>query len=85
MEPPEVVPAEPDDRTLMVLTREPGQRRSALRVLYERHQDELFGFLLHVLRDGSAAEDALQETFVRLATSAERSSGSRTERAPPGH
>ena len=38
----------------------------ALTALYEAHRAELFGFLLSMTRDREAAEDLLQETFIRL-------------------
>lgn len=38
----------------------------ALTTLYEAHRAELFAFLLRMTRDREAAEDLLQETFVRL-------------------
>lgn len=34
--------------------------------IHARHQQELFGFLLHATRDRMAAEDLLQEVFLRL-------------------
>lgn len=33
---------------------------------FDAHRTELFGFLLRATRDGAAAEDLLQETFLRL-------------------
>ncbi|MEX2010979.1 MAG: sigma-70 family RNA polymerase sigma factor [Chloroflexota bacterium] len=38
----------------------------ALTTLYEDHRAELLGFLLRMTRDREAAEDLLQETFIRL-------------------
>jgi len=38
----------------------------ALSALYEAHRGELFAFLLRMTRDREAAEDLLQETFIRL-------------------
>ena len=38
----------------------------ALTALYEAHRAELLGFLLRMTRDREAAEDLLQETFIRL-------------------
>ena len=37
----------------------------AFRRLYERHSQRLYRFLCDLLRDAPAAEEALQETFVR--------------------
>ena len=38
----------------------------ALTALYETHRAELFAFLVRMTRDREAAEDLLQETFIRL-------------------
>jgi RNA polymerase sigma-70 factor (ECF subfamily) len=38
----------------------------ALARIYDRHKDEVFGFLLRLLGDRDLAEDALQESFYRL-------------------
>lgn len=40
-------------------------RRGTLRGLYEAHKDEVFGFLLKLVRDRALAEDSLHEAFVR--------------------
>ncbi len=40
--------------------------QGALRVLYERTAPKLLGVLLRILRDRAAAEDALQDVFVRV-------------------
>jgi RNA polymerase sigma-70 factor, ECF subfamily len=39
---------------------------AAFRALYEHHADAVFGFLCRLLRDEAAAEDALQEVFMRV-------------------
>jgi RNA polymerase sigma-70 factor (ECF subfamily) len=39
---------------------------AAFRVLYERHAPAVLAFLEQILRDGALAEDALQESFLRL-------------------
>ena len=39
---------------------------AALTALYQAHRAELLGFLLRMTRDREAAEDLLQETFIRL-------------------
>ena len=38
----------------------------AFRALYEHHADAVYGFLFRMLRDGAAAEDAVQEAFMRV-------------------
>jgi RNA polymerase sigma-70 factor (ECF subfamily) len=38
----------------------------AFRAVYEHHADAVYGFLHRMLRDGAAAEDALQDTFLRV-------------------
>jgi RNA polymerase sigma factor (sigma-70 family) len=43
-----------------------GGDRAALRGLYEATAPKLLGILLRILRDQGAAEDALQEVFVRV-------------------
>lgn len=39
---------------------------TALTAIYEAHRTELFAFLLRMTRDREAAEDLLQEAFIRL-------------------
>ncbi|MBI3722471.1 sigma-70 family RNA polymerase sigma factor [bacterium] len=39
---------------------------AAFRTIYERHGPDVFRFLRRLLKERQAAEDALQETFVRL-------------------
>jgi RNA polymerase sigma factor (sigma-70 family) len=41
--------------------------RAVLVDAFRTHRDELFGFLCRATRDDAAAEDLLQETFLRLA------------------
>jgi RNA polymerase sigma-70 factor (ECF subfamily) len=38
----------------------------AFRALYEHHADAVYGFLHRMLGDGAAAEDALQDAFLRV-------------------
>jgi RNA polymerase sigma-70 factor, ECF subfamily len=40
--------------------------RDAFRTLYDRYADVVYAFLRRMLGDDAAAEDALQETFLRL-------------------
>ena len=39
---------------------------AGFRALYDRYSAEVFGFLKHILKDAESAEDACQETFLRL-------------------
>ena len=39
---------------------------AALTAMYEEHREELFTFLIRLTRDRDAAEDTLQEAFIRL-------------------
>ncbi len=48
-----------------LLTRFRAGEAAALEALFERYEAQVYQFLLGVLRDHHAAEDALQETFVR--------------------
>lgn len=45
---------------------------AAFEALYARHSARVFGFLLKLTRSREAAEDALQETFVRVYKSLDR-------------
>ena len=51
--------------------------RTALRTLVERYQPDLMRFLIRLTGDRQAAEDAFQETFLQLHTSAARFDTSR--------
>ena len=56
-----------DDRTLLRLAQADASRRSEVfGTLYERHADEVFGFLCRLLGDESLAEDVHQEAFFRV-------------------
>ncbi len=44
----------------------------AFEQLYQRHSDRVFGFLLKLTGNRTAAEDALQETFLRVYKSLDR-------------
>lgn len=61
------------DRELVARCLGAGQRYdAAFEALYARYSDKVFGFLLKLTRSREAAEDALQETFVRVYRSLER-------------
>lgn len=49
-----------------LLTRAIGGDRAAFTTLYDRHAAGVFGYALRIVRDRSAAEDVVQETFVGL-------------------
>lgn len=49
----------------------------AFQELYERHADRVFGFLLKLTGNRTAAEDAVQETFLRVYKSLDRFDASR--------
>jgi RNA polymerase sigma-70 factor (ECF subfamily) len=40
--------------------------QAAFRLIYDRHAPDVFRFQMKILRDAGLAEDAVQETFVRL-------------------
>ena len=48
----------------------------AFQTLVERHSEELYRFIGRFIRDGAAAEDIAQETFIQVFHSA-------TDRSPP--
>lgn len=54
------------DETLMEEVR--AGNLAAFQVLYDRHHRSVFGFLLRSLGERRAAEDLLQETFLRVFT-----------------
>ncbi len=62
----------PGDGATELRSTDPKKRREALRAIYLAHKDEVFGFLVKLLRDRHLAEDALQESFVRLYAASER-------------
>ena len=43
-----------------------GGEQAAFRVLVERHQERIFGYLLGMVRDREVANDLFQETFLRV-------------------
>ncbi|MGF3023583.1 sigma-70 family RNA polymerase sigma factor [Methylobacterium aquaticum] len=65
-------PADPDvaDRDAAFLAeliaRVAAGRQDALRALYERTAPKLFGLILRIVRDRGAAEDVLQDTYLRV-------------------
>jgi RNA polymerase sigma-70 factor (ECF subfamily) len=63
------LPADPTDADLLARFR--GGDAAALEPLFARYEGPVFRFLVGVLRDHHAAEDALQETFVQAIRRAE--------------
>jgi len=62
----------PDER-LVALCLEAGESYdNAFEALYGRYADRVYGFLLKLTGEAGAAEDALQETFLRVYRSLER-------------
>lgn len=64
--PRQVMTEEPDDAALLRDARTP----AAFRVLHDRHQAAVFGFLLRLVGDRALAEEVLQETWLRVHRSA---------------
>ncbi|MEZ6185953.1 MAG: sigma-70 family RNA polymerase sigma factor [Planctomycetota bacterium] len=61
------------DRELVALCLDAGQKKDeAFAALYGRYADRVFGFLLKVTYDRALAEEALQETFLRVYKSLDR-------------
>lgn len=60
--PPVITPETPDDA---VVRRAQAGESQAFKVLFERHVGAVRRFLRDVLRDGTQADDATQETFAR--------------------
>lgn len=66
-------PAPDQDLALVALARgSAAEKRGAFQKLYERHKDEVFGFLVRLVRDRALAEDVLQEGFVRVYAALDR-------------
>ena len=63
----------PSDADLMRrLAEGAGEAEAALRLLYDRYAGPLMAFAFHLTWDRSAAEDAVQEAFLRVWRSADR-------------
>jgi len=65
------VPMTPDDLSKLIM-RIALRDRAAFDQLYQQTSAKLFGVCLRVLKDRSAAEEALQEVFVKIWTKADR-------------
>jgi RNA polymerase sigma-70 factor (ECF subfamily) len=55
----------PSDAELLALLRREDQRHRAFRLLVERHQRPLYAFLRRMLTEHEAAQDVLQNTFLK--------------------
>ncbi len=64
VEPRPGLDARPDGELLRLARGAAGE--AAFRELYRRHRPAVLGFLVRLVRDAAAAEDALQETFLRV-------------------
>lgn len=51
---------------------------NAFRVLVERHQERVFGYLMGMVRDRSTANDLFQETYIRVVRALNKDRGSYT-------
>lgn len=63
---PDSVPGDAAEPTLERLRPAARSDELALAALYEAHRGELFAFLIRMTRDREAAEDLVQDTFIRL-------------------
>lgn len=61
-----------DDAHLLLAASTREHQEQAVRELYDRYRGPLFAFLLRRLSDRSCAEEALQESFLRLWKAADR-------------
>jgi RNA polymerase sigma-70 factor (ECF subfamily) len=65
----------PKDEHLVEAYVERGDQR-AFRMLVERHQERIFGYLLGMVRDRDVANDLFQETFLRVIAALKKERGS---------
>ena len=54
--------------------------QEAFRTLVERHQDQIFGYLMGMVKDRAVANDLFQETFLRVVEAMQDRRGSYTHR-----
>ena len=59
---------EKDDRQLIARVIEAGGRgdREAIRFLYDRYADDVYGYVYSIMRDAHEAEDVTQNVFIKL-------------------
>jgi RNA polymerase sigma-70 factor (ECF subfamily) len=65
----------PTDEHLVTAYLERGDQQ-AFRVLVERHQERVYGYLLGMVRDPAVADDLFQETFLRVLAAMQNRRGS---------
>lgn len=66
------------DEQLVAAYLDRGDQR-AFRLLVERHQERIFGYLLGMVRDRETANDLFQETFLRVIAAMQRQRASYTK------
>lgn len=67
----------PTDEELVAAYLERDDQR-AFGLLVERHQDQVYGYLMGMVRDRATADDLFQETFLRVVQAMQRRRGSYT-------
>lgn len=68
----------PSDEALVNQYMECGDER-AFRLLVERHQERVYGYLLGMVKDRAVADDLFQETFIRVLKALNRDRASYTQ------
>lgn len=68
----------PSDEDLVSAYIEQGDER-AFRLLVERHQERVYGYLIGMVRDADAANDLFQDTFIRVINALNSRRGSYTQ------
>ena len=68
----------PADESLVEQYMERGDER-AFRLLVERHQERVYGYLLGMVKDPAVADDLFQDTFIRVLAALNRDRGSYTQ------
>ncbi|MDX1548307.1 MAG: sigma-70 family RNA polymerase sigma factor [Rhodothermales bacterium] len=68
----------PTDEQLVAAYLDHGDQ-DAFRVLVERHQERVFGYLMGMVRDRDLANDLFQETFLRVVSAMQKRRGSYTQ------
>ena len=68
----------PPDEQLVAMYLECGDE-NAFRMLVERHQERIYGYLLGMVRDRDLANDLFQDTFLRVIDAMQKRRGSYTQ------